>query len=54
MNYYFKIVVIVIVFISIVIPTSYAQDSTDRALIASHPLISTRVKNIVENSNEKL
>lgn len=54
MNYYFKVVVIVIVFISIVIPTSYAQDSTDRALIASHPLISTRVKNIVENSNEKL
>lgn len=33
--------------------TVFAQDSTDRAVISSHPLISQRVKNIVD-SNEKL
>lgn len=52
MSYYSRIITIVVIIISIIIPTTYAQDSTDRAIIAEHPLISTRVKNIVDSQDK--
>ena len=50
MNYYCKI--IIIVFLSIIIPHTYAQDSADRMIISEHPLISTRVKKIVDSEDK--